>query len=100
MPEMDYSKLLGRIREKGYTQKSVAKEVGISESQFSMKLGNVYPFKQNDIQKLCDCLGIEAQEIGGYFFTQKLEKSQVEEPEGLGEKTSDATGIVSDEMPA
>lgn len=77
MPEMDYSKLLGRIKEKGHTQKSVAKEIGISESQLCMKLGNVYPFKQRDIQKICDCLGIEPQEIGDYFFTLKLEKTQV-----------------------
>ena len=71
MPTMDYSKLLGRIKECGHTQKSVAKEAGISESHFCQKLSGNYPFKQSDIQKLCDLLKIPASEIGDYFFSVK-----------------------------
>ena len=29
MPKMDYSKLLGKIKENGHTQKSVAEAIGI-----------------------------------------------------------------------
>lgn len=32
MPTMDYSKLKGRIKECGFTQKSLAEEIGTSES--------------------------------------------------------------------
>lgn len=73
---LDYSKLLGRIKEKDYTQKSLASEIGISESQLCLKLKGNYPFKQSDIQKICACLEIDPKDIGIYFFTQKLEESQ------------------------
>lgn len=32
MPTMDYSKLRGRIKECGYTQKSLAESIGISKA--------------------------------------------------------------------
>lgn len=69
MPTMDYSKLSGRIKERGYTQKSLAEAVGISESQFCQKLSGKYAFKQTEIRKICDILDIEAEEIGAYFFS-------------------------------
>lgn len=77
MQTMDYSKLLGRIKEYGHTQKSIAKEAGISESHFCQKLSGSYPFKQSDIQKLCELLNIPANEIGNYFFTAKVEETQL-----------------------
>lgn len=77
MPKMDYSKLLGRIKELGHTQKSVAEAVKMSEGQFCQKLAGNYPFKQTDIQNLCEYLGIPAQEIGDYFFKPEVEKTQL-----------------------
>lgn len=68
MPTMDYSKLRGRIKECGYTQKSLAEPIGISEGQFCQKLTGKYPFKQTEIDRICDCLTISAEEIGPYFF--------------------------------
>jgi len=68
MLKMDYSKLLGRIKELGYTQESVAAATKMSESQFCQKLSGNYPFKQTDIQNLCECLKIPIEEIGTYFF--------------------------------
>ncbi|MDO5549437.1 MAG: DUF739 family protein [Eubacteriales bacterium] len=76
MPTMDYSKLCGRIREVGLNQKLVAKHVGISESHFCLKLAGKYVFKQTEIQKICELLRISADEIGTYFFTPKVEKTQ------------------------
>lgn len=69
MPTMDYSKLSGRIKEFGYTQKSLAEAIGISEGQFCQKLSSRYPFKQTEIRKICDLLNIQAAEIGAYFFS-------------------------------
>ena len=37
MPTMDYSKLKGRIKECGFTQKSLAEEIGTSEGQFCLE---------------------------------------------------------------
>ena len=71
LPTMDYSKLQGRIKEKGFTQKSLSAAVGISESHLCQKLSGNYPFKQSDIQNICRELDINALQIGEYFFTPK-----------------------------
>ena len=69
MPKMDYSKLCGRIKECGYTQKSLAKVIEISESHFCQKLSGKYPFTQKEIDKICDALKISVDEIGAFFFS-------------------------------
>ena len=71
MPTMDYSKLRGRITECGYTQKSLAETIGTSEGQFCMKMTGKFPFKQTEIDKICDALKISVDEIGVYFFSPK-----------------------------
>lgn len=69
MPTMDYSKLRGRIKEHGYTQKSLAETIGTSESQFCSKMTGKFPFKQTEIDKICDVLCIPADKIGVFFFS-------------------------------
>lgn len=76
MPEMDYSKLIGRAAELGYTQKALAERIGVSESHFCQKLNGNYSFKQKEIRDICDALLIASDEIGTYFFTPKVEKTQ------------------------
>ena len=70
--KFDYSKLLGRIKEKGFTQETFAEAIGIGISTLSLKLSNKAYFKQNEIDKACDVLGIDKAEIGAYFFAQKV----------------------------
>lgn len=69
MPEMDYRKLLGRVREKGFTQKELAEKIGVSESHLCQKFSGKYAFKQSEMQKICVVLEIPANEIGTYFFS-------------------------------
>lgn len=76
MPEMDYSKLIGRAAEFGYTQKAIAEKIGVSESHFCQKLNGNYSFKQKEIRDICEVLEIASDEIGIYFFTPKVEKAQ------------------------
>ncbi len=64
----DYSKLLGRIKERGFTQETLAKRVAMSESTLSQKLNNKTPFKQRDIREISDALEISSNDIGAYFF--------------------------------
>lgn len=71
MPSMDYSRLLGRMVEHGYTQKSLAEAIGVSESHFCQKLGGKFPFKQSEMQRICDVLSIPPAEIGCFFFCPK-----------------------------
>lgn len=77
--EFDYSKLLGRIKEYGHTQDTLAKAIGITESTMSLKLNNKAPFKQVEIRMIAKALDISDSEIGAYFFAQKVRKSRTEE---------------------
>lgn len=70
--QFDYSKLLGRIKECGFTQESLAKHIGIAESSMCLKLNNKADFRKIEVFLICEALGIETHEIGVYFFTQKV----------------------------
>lgn len=70
----DYSKLLGRMRELNISQAVLAKQIGLSESQFNRKLKGVYCFTQNEIFKICEALSIVHEDITIYFFTPIIEK--------------------------
>lgn len=65
----NFSKLLGRIKECGYTQESLAKTLGKDKSTISSKLNNKGEFKACEIDGICKALEIPNEEIGVYFFT-------------------------------
>lgn len=66
--KFNYSKLLGRMRECGYTQEQLAEEIGISVVTFNSKIKNRFYFNQFEISKMCSALGIHRCEIGDYFY--------------------------------
>ena len=68
----DYSKLRGRIVEKYGSQTVFAKEFGISENSFSLKINNKSKFSSDDIVKAVELLDIPKSEVGIYFFTPKV----------------------------
>lgn len=68
----DYSKLLGKIKEKGLTQETLAKNIGITPGSMSEKLNNKANFKQKEIFSICRVLDISINEIGEYFFAPKV----------------------------
>lgn len=70
----DYSKLLGRIKERGYTQETLAKHIGIAESSMCLKLNNKANFRHSEIFLICEALRIDIRDIGVYFFTVKVRK--------------------------
>ena len=74
--EFDYSKLLGRIRELGYTQKTLAAVVKMSVSQLNQCLKNKANFKHAKILEICNVLDIQSSEIGVYFYTLKTRKTE------------------------
>ena len=77
MPEMDYRKVFGRMAELGMTQRGLAEAIKMGRSQLNLKLNGKYAFKQSEIEKICNVLQIPVEEIGNYFFTPKVEKSQL-----------------------
>ena len=68
----DYAKLLGRMKERGYTQQSLARNIGISECTLNLKLNNKRGFKQDEIVAVGNLLGISSCESPEYFFTHGL----------------------------
>ena len=68
----DYQKLLGKMREKSLSQFQLSKIIGMSESTLNIKLNGKSYFRQEEILKICDALGIQDDEVNTYFFTQKV----------------------------
>ena len=66
----DYSKLLGKIKEKGYTHAQFAEAIGRTASTVSLRFSGDGYFTQLEINKACDLLGIAKNEIAAYFFTK------------------------------
>lgn len=67
----NYSKLLGRIKEKGFTLEALAKKIGLNVSTLSKKLNNKSEFHQDEIKKICRVIDIEMCDIGTYFFCRE-----------------------------
>ena len=63
-----YGKLREKIKSKYPTLKVFAKAMGKDASTLSAKLNGLAPWKQTDIEVICQLLGIPATEIGEYFF--------------------------------
>ena len=63
-----YGKLREKIKSKYPTLKVFAKTIGIDASTLSAKLNGLAPWKQTDIELVCQLLGISVAEIGEYFF--------------------------------
>lgn len=72
----DYSKLLGRIKEYGFTQETLAKAIGINKSTLNGKLNGRYPFSATEMDLICRALDIPNAEVGSYFFCKKSLESQ------------------------
>lgn len=67
----DYSKLKGKIVEKFGTQGAFAKALGLSQRSLSFKLQGKVFFRQDEIDKSINLLGIEPTDINKYFFCPK-----------------------------
>ncbi len=68
----NFDKLLGRIIEKHGTRKAFAAVMPMGESALSDRLTGKIPFKTAEISRAAELLDIRPEEIGEYFFTQKV----------------------------
>ena len=66
--KFNYSKLLGKMKECGFTQAKLAATIGINDGTLSAKLNNKFYFNGNEIFEICEALSIAMEEIGEYFF--------------------------------
>jgi transcriptional regulator with XRE-family HTH domain len=67
--KFNHSKLLGKIRECGFTQEQIAKSIKISEYSLSKKLNNKSKFDSVEMLAIGKMLNIPVDEFGEYFFT-------------------------------
>lgn len=72
----NYSKLLGRIKECGFTQEQLAKAIGKNKSTLNTKLNGRFPFTTKEIDDICKALNISNEEIGDYFFATGVWKAK------------------------
>ena len=56
---MSSNKLKGKIAEAGYSQRSLAKEIGMSKNTLNSKVNGKIPFNTVEIEAICDKLGIK-----------------------------------------
>ena len=71
--EFDYSKLIGLMKEKGYTQEKLAKEIEISVVSLRSKLFGKRYFTAIEIYKISKILKCD-ENIDVYFFITKVKK--------------------------
>lgn len=67
-----FMKLRGRIVEKYVTQSRFAEFLGVTEQTVTMKLNGKVQFSTDDIITWSNALDISVNEIGAYFFAEKL----------------------------
>ncbi len=68
----DYSKLLGKIKEKGYTQEKLAKAIKVSETTMNKRLNNEIEFRQSEMKNILHVLGEPLNKLTMYFFKENL----------------------------
>ena len=69
----EYSKLLGKIKEKCGSQAVFACAMGLSERTMVLKLSSKRDWKQSEIDKACAVLDIPKIDIPLYFFTVNVQ---------------------------
>lgn len=66
--KFNHSKLLGLMRECGFTQEQLAKAIGINKGTLCAKLNSQYYFTTVEIIAICKILKIAHNDIHQYFF--------------------------------
>src|SRR5690554_2043383 len=64
---MKYRKLIGRMAEKGFTQKDLADKLGLVPQTFRYKMQGKYEFKMSEAFAIAKVLDIEPSEFDAYF---------------------------------
>lgn len=76
MQTFDYSRLWGALKAEKITQVQLAKVIGIAPNTLGLKQNGHQTFNQREISAIVDTLHINPIDIGLYFFTPKVEKTQ------------------------
>lgn len=66
--KFNHSKLLGRIKECGFIQETLAEAIGISKGTLNAKLSGQFYFTSREMVAICNTLNIPHKDIPVYFF--------------------------------
>lgn len=69
----DYRALKGAMVAKGYTQRTLAEAIGMTESTLSLKLNNKSEFVQSEVMAIKAVLDLPT--CDPYFFVQKIHEN-------------------------
>ena len=73
----NYDKLRGRIIEVFETRAKFAAAMNWSERTLSLKMSGIRPWKQPDICKAVELLGLSQDDIPLYFFTPEVQSIEL-----------------------
>lgn len=71
--QLMYIRLYSKIKRKYKAIYKFAKPLGISSTALYSKLNGITPWKQAEMLKCCELLGIDKSEIGDLFFAEKVQ---------------------------
>ena len=71
MTVYNYSRLRGRLAEKGYTIKALAKAIGIHPNTLGRKLNCEHYLNTDEIYNIASVLDIAAEDINSFFFIRE-----------------------------
>lgn len=63
--------LKAKMVENGLTQRSLARDMGISKNTMNLKINGISPFTVDELQKMCALLGLESPEEKCAIFLPK-----------------------------
>lgn len=78
----NYDLLLKKMKEKRYSQESLAPAIKMSRTSLNQKLNSKSNFTQSEILNIAKILEIPNEKVGEYFFTAFVRKT--EQKEGVG----------------
>lgn len=71
----NYNKLIGKIVEVFGTRAVFAQQMNWSERTCSLKLNGKVDWRQDEMVKACDLLGVEHIDIPVYFFALEVQQN-------------------------
>lgn len=66
--KMNFSKLRGRIKEEGLSEKEFAEKISLSSATLSARLNGKVDWNLSEIKSACNVLSIAEYDIPKYFF--------------------------------
>ena len=75
---MDKLKLLSVMAGKGFSQRALSQEIGMSKNSLNEKINGKRPFNADEAMDICEALGIEDDVVKAQIFLAKSSQNKDE----------------------